>query len=116
MQLHQRQLVTEAPESQRSRKVGKRIKISRTRKKGRDKENEKEEDEKMNKGEEEEKRKRGENSMHEKIRSYKELQGKSEQQQTYWSLQGCSVLNLMYKYNTIYQSSPTIKRKLYGSK
>ena len=45
-----------------------------------------------------------------------ELQGKSEQQQTYWSLQGCSVLNLMYKYNTIYQSSPTIKRKLYGSK
>ena len=48
---------------------------------------------------------------------YKEkLQGKSEQQQTYWSLQGCSVLNLMYKYNTIYQSSPTIKRKLYGSK
>ena len=49
-------------------------------------------------------------------RSYKELQGKSEQQQTYWSLQGCSVLNLMYKYNTIYQSSPTIKRKLYGSK
>ena len=48
--------------------------------------------------------------------SYKELQGKSEQQQTYWSLQGCSVLNLMYKYNTIYQSSPTIKRKLYGSK
>ena len=49
-------------------------------------------------------------------RSYKELKGKSEQQQTYWSLQGCSVLNLMYKYNTIYQSSPTIKRKLYGSK
>ena len=26
---------------------------------------------------------------------YKELQGKSEQQQTYWSLQGCSVLNLI---------------------
>ena len=50
------------------------------------------------------------------VTSYKELQGKSEQQQTYWSLQGCSVLNLMYKYNTIYQSSPTIKRKLYGSK
>ena len=49
-------------------------------------------------------------------RSYKELQGKSEQQQTYWSLQGCSVLNLMYKYNTIYQSSPMIKIKLYGSK
>ena len=45
-----------------------------------------------------------------------QLQGKSEQQQTYWSLQGCSVLNLMYKYNTIYQSSPMIKRKLYGSK
>ena len=44
-------------------------------------------------------------------RSYKELQGKSEQQQTCWSLQGCSVLNLMYK-----QSSPMIKRKLYGSK
>ena len=44
--------------------------------------------------------------------SYKELQGKSEQQQTYWSLQGCSVLNLMYKYNTIYQSSPMIKRKI----
>ena len=46
----------------------------------------------------------------------KELQGKSEHQQTYWSLQGCSVLNLMYKYNTIYQSNPTIKIKLYGSK
>ena len=43
----------------------------------------------------------------------RKLQGKSEQQQTYWSLQGCSVLNLMYKYNTIYQSSPMIKRKLY---
>ena len=49
-------------------------------------------------------------------RSYKELQGKSEQQQTYWSLQGCSVPNLMYKYNTIYHSSPMIKRELYGSK
>ena len=48
--------------------------------------------------------------------SYKELQGKSELQQTYWSLQGCSVLNLMYKYNTIYQSRPMIKRKLYGRK
>ena len=46
-------------------------------------------------------------------RSYKE---KSEQQQTFWSLQGCSALNLMYKYNTIYQCSPMIKRKLYGSK
>ena len=45
----------------------------------------------------------------EDVRSYKELQGKSEQQQTYWSLQGCSVLNLMYKYNAIYQSSPMIK-------
>ena len=49
-------------------------------------------------------------------RSYKELQGRSEQQQTYWSLQGCSVLNLMYNYDTIYQSSPMIKRKLYWSK
>ena len=42
-------------------------------------------------------------------RSYKELQGKSEQQQTYWSLQGCLVLNLLSNYNTIYQSSPMIK-------
>ena len=41
-----------------------------------------------------------------------ELQGKSEQQQTCWSLQGCSVLNLVYKYNTIYQSSPMIKKKI----
>ena len=49
-------------------------------------------------------------------KSYKELQGRSEQQQTYWSLQGCSVLNLMHNYNTIYQSSPMIKRKLYWSK
>ena len=65
-----------------------------------------EEEEKEKEKDEEERRKR----------SYKELQGKSEQQQTYWSLQGCSVLTLMYKYNTIYQSSPMIKRKLYGSK
>ena len=59
---------------------------------------------------------KGREEEEERRRSYKELQGKSEQQQTYWSLQGCSVLNLMYKYNTIYQSSPMIKRKLYGSK
>ena len=40
-------------------------------------------------GEEEEEQQQ---QQQEAKRSYKELQGKSVQQQTYWSLQGCSVL------------------------
>ena len=48
--------------------------------------------------------------------SYKEVTRKKRTATDLLVLQGCSVLNLMYKYNTIYQSSPTIKRKLYGSK
>ena len=72
---------------------------------------------KKKKEEEEEEEEEGKEKKRRRRRSsYKELQGKSKQQQTYWSLQGCSVLNLMYKYNAIYQSSPMIKRKLYGSK
>ena len=55
-------------------------------------------------------------SDEENFTSEEELQGKIEQQQTYWSLQGCSVLNLMYKYNRTYQSNVMIERKLYESK